>query len=101
MSSLLVTIVLLLADGSPGKKVWFACPEIAVAKIGSDSGEVAARGTWLVLDARGACVINVPAPMSIYCEGYYDTQEFKGRIALTREHKVVTVALKETDGTEP
>lgn len=98
MTALLVTLIVLLADGSPGKHAWLSCPELTVARIGSDGGELAEKGSALVLDSRGACIIQAPAPVSIACEAYYGTQRWVGRVALTRERKVVTIGLEETDG---
>lgn len=85
MSSLLLTVIILLADGSPGKHATVGCPSVVVSAVGSDRGEAAPEGSPLVLDARGAFILNVPQPMPIACWAAYNTQRWGGFLRMDQK----------------
>jgi hypothetical protein len=96
-SILLVTLIVLLADGSPGKHAYLSCPAIDVARVGSDTGELVAPGSSIALDSRGAAILQSAAPRTVTCHAVYADQMFSGPVNLTREQKIVRIKLEVAD----
>jgi hypothetical protein len=96
-SILLVTLIVLLADGSPGKYAYLSCPAIDVARVGSDTGELMPRGTSIALDSRGAAIVQSQHPTTLTCHAVYADQMFSGPVNLTREQKIVRIKLEVAD----
>jgi hypothetical protein len=95
VSSLLVTLVFLLADGTAARSAYVSCSGIAMFEAGNDFEDNAApEGSRLLLDARGATVLIAPRPSTIDCWATQDGQRFSGAINLKRNGQVTAVRLK-------
>lgn len=91
MSNLLLTVIFLLADGSPAKKATVSCPTVLVSVIGSDRGELAEDGSAIVLDSRGAFILELPKPMPIACWAAYNTQRWGGFLRMDQKVQRITL----------
>lgn len=85
MTSILLTVIFLLADGSPAKDAVVSCPDVTVSAIGSDRGDLAPMGTPLVLDARGAFILEVPRPRQVSCWAAFNSQRWGGFLRMDQK----------------
>ena len=95
MSTLLVTVIFLLADGRPAKQAWVYCSGLVIALVGSDRGETIENAP-LMIDSRGALLIN-SEPKTITCSARQDGQVWRGPIVLSKAEKIQRIYLKEAN----
>lgn len=95
MTSLIVTLIFVLADGSPAKRAFAFCQGIAMFEAGNDfEDNRAEEGSRILLDSRGATVVVADAPQTIRCWAIQEGQRFSGPVVLTRSGQVIRVQLK-------
>ena len=95
MTTLLITLIFLLADGTPAKYADIRCSGISVFIAGDDGSRHTGEGSPLIIDSRGAIVLNVQSPMTIGCEARQGAEAWRGNVALTRAQKVIVMSLEE------
>ena len=93
--TLLVTLIFLLADGTPARQARVVCDGITVFLAGDDGSRKTHEGSPLILDSRAAVILQVASPMTIFCEANADTQVWRGSVALSRAAKVIRLSLEE------
>lgn len=85
MTAILVTLIFLLADGSPAKLATVSCAGLAVFTAGDDASQPIAEGTPLILDSRGATILSVERPpQTIACWARFETQAWRDEIVLSK-----------------
>ena len=90
--SFLVTLIFLLADGTPAGKADVACSGIATFTAGDDDGTPGSNK--LIVDSRGAIVLQVADPVAITCSVSKDAQAWAGDIRLSYQGQVVRISLR-------
>lgn len=91
MTDLLVTLLLLLSDGSPASKAFIQCTGIRGMIEGSDEGATYENPIFVV-DSRGAVIFTIAEPITINCTVRKDEERYVGDIKIGPE-KVVKVYL--------
>jgi hypothetical protein len=97
MTSLLVTVIFLLADGTPAKTAYVSCLGVPVYNSGSDTPAQLAEGSPLILDSRAAMVIETEPNTTITCTAKAEGQRWAGAITFTKGMKTTRIRLKGTD----
>ena len=94
ISTILVTVIWLLADGTPAKYATVFCQGVQILASGSDLGEVI-EDAPLMIDSRGAMVV-IDVPKTITCVAHHQGQLWRGEIELSKAKKVQRFTLKGT-----
>jgi hypothetical protein len=97
MTSILATVIFLLADGTPAKTALVSCLGVPVYNAGSDTHESLEDGSPLVLDSRGAFIVEVEPPTTLLCKARAEGQQWTGAIMFTPHTKTQRFYLKEID----
>lgn len=92
MTSVLVTLIFLLANGAPAREAWVSCPQIPTYLSGDDTGALI-HDAHLLLDARGATIL-IMEPGTLTCSARQGDQWWTGDIAVINGRNVIRVHLK-------
>jgi hypothetical protein len=91
---ILVTILILMSDGSPASKSFFQCFGI-VGAVGGDDNGAELPDPVLFVDSRGAVIMADYGPATIQCQARHKGESWRGSIAIDRDRQVIRVYLKE------
>lgn len=89
----LVTLIFLLADGTPARYARVSCPQIPMYLSGDDKASLITDAN-LLIDARGATIVTTePGPLS--CTARQSGQTWAGDLEITEKTRVFRLTLKE------
>lgn len=91
-TSILVTLLFVLADGRPAKNADVRCTGVPVYAAGDDEQKRRPDGTSLIVDRRGAVIVFLE-PRTITCDAKFDVYHWTGPIALKRHGQVTTIRM--------
>jgi hypothetical protein len=94
MTTILATVIFLLADGTPAKTAIVSCLGVPVYNAGSDDAAQLEDGSPLILDSRGAMVIEAAPQTTLMCTAKAQGQTWMGSITLTKQTKTTRIRLK-------
>lgn len=95
-TSMLVTLIFLLADGAPAKDATVICSGVEVFAAGDDAQVQVDEGTPLIVDSRGAIQLIAKQPRTVTCNATFNSQRYSGQITLSRHGQVTKLYLKES-----
>lgn len=93
MSTFLVTLIFLLANGAPAKQAIVTCEGLLVFVVGQDTDVETGEGWPIVLDSRGAAIVSMEKPTTITCRAFTDEQSWYGPIHLEKHGQVERIYL--------
>ena len=94
VSTILVTVIWLLADGTPAKYATVFCHGVQIHASGSDERELV-EDVPIAIDSRGAMHV-IDVPKTITCVAHYEGQLWRGSIELSKAKRVQRLYLKGT-----
>lgn len=93
-STILVTVIWLLADGTPAKDATVFCSGVPILASGSDDRTLV-EDAPLAIDSRGAMIV-IDVPKTMTCVATQQGQIWRGPIELSRAKRVQRIYLKGT-----
>lgn len=100
MTTILVTLIFLLSDGTPAKKAYVSCEGLALFEAGNDFETTVPEGAQLLLDSRGGSVVIAPADTKIHCWARQGDERWRGDIHLKKHGQVERMTLRDGDHLE-
>lgn len=94
MTTLMVTVIFLLADGTPAKTAIVSCLGVPVYNAGSDDAAQLDDGSPLILDSRGAMVVEAAPQTTLMCSAKAQGQTWTGALTLAKHTKTTRIYLK-------
>lgn len=94
MTTILATLIFLLADGSPAKAAYVSCTGIDVFTAGDDAQVTIEEGSPLILDSRGAVQLITEQPRTIACHARQTDFVWQGDIRLARHGQITRLYLQ-------
>lgn len=94
MTTVILSLIFLLADGTPAKHAIVSCPQIPTYLSGDDARTTIEDAT-LLIDSRGATIL-IMEPGPLTCSARYQGQAWTGTLSITKGRNVIRVYLKES-----
>lgn len=94
-TAFLVSLIFLYSDGTPAKDASVICGPLQSYTFGIDEEQVPGPLTRvsLLLDARGAAIVNATVPFALNCDAAGRDEVWTGSIALAPNQKVIALTL--------
>lgn len=93
MTTILVTLLFLLSDGTPAKDATVICAGVEVFTAGDDAQAPVDGSTPLIVDSRGAVLLQAK-PTTITCNARWNAWYFSGPIDLKTHGQVTRLYLE-------
>jgi hypothetical protein len=87
MTTILATVIFLLADGTPAKTAIVSCLGVPVYHAGSDEVLSLDEGSPLLIDSRGAFIVEVMPNTTLTCTAKAHGQTWAGDLTFTKTTK--------------